>query len=165
MADAWAHFEKTGRVEWVSDLADVPSKYGVKNVYADVGQLFAQTTISEPRLSAAMMGILIKGLGADHVCWGTDAIWTGAPQWQIEALRRLEIPEDMQKKYGFKPLGPADGPVKNAIFGGNNARLYNYKRRMRAELENDKLAQYKELYAKHGAGRTNLAYGFVSKQA
>ena len=31
------------------------------------------------------MGTLIKGLGADHVCWGTDALWTGAPQWQIEA--------------------------------------------------------------------------------
>ena len=48
-------------------------------------------------------------MGADHVCWGTDAIWTGSPQWQIEALRRLEIPEDLQKKYGLAPLGPADG--------------------------------------------------------
>ena len=164
VADAWAGFENTGRVEWVSDLADVPAKFGVKNVYADVGQLFAQTTIAEPRLSAAMMGILIKGMGVDHVCWGTDAIWTGAPQWQIEALRRLEIPRDMQAKHGFKPLGPADGAVKNAIFGGNNARLYNYKPQLRAELENDKLAQYREIYAKHGAGRTNLAYGYVLKQ-
>ena len=51
------------------------------------------------------MGTLVKGLGADHVVWGTDAVWTGAPQWQIEGLRRLEIPEDMQKKYGFAPLG------------------------------------------------------------
>src|SRR5262245_65961029 len=29
----------------------------------------------------------------------------------------------MQKKYGFKPLGPADGQVKRAILGDNNARL------------------------------------------
>ena len=79
-----------------------------------------------------MIGQLVKGLGADHVVWGTDAIWTGAPQWQIEALRRLEIPEDMQKKHGFAPLGPADGPVKRAIFGENSARLYGYDRR--AEL-------------------------------
>ena len=43
--DAWTQFEKTGRIEWVTDLAEVPSKYGVTNVYADVGQLFAQTTI------------------------------------------------------------------------------------------------------------------------
>jgi hypothetical protein len=111
-----------------------------------------------------MMGILIKGLGADHVNWGTDAIWTGAPQWQIEALRRLEIPEDMQKQHGFKPLGPADGPVKNAIFGGNNARLYNFKPQQQAAVEKDQIASWKELYEKHGAGRSNLAYGYVLKR-
>ena len=137
----------------------------MKNVYADVGQLFAQSTIAEPRLAAVMMGILIKGLGADHVCWGTDAIWTGAPQWQIEALRRLEIPEDLQKKHGFAPLGPADGPVKNAIFGENNARLYNVKPQLRADIANDKLAQYKVAYEREGAGRTNLAYGYTRSVA
>ena len=160
-ADGWRQFEQTGRVDWVSDLAEVPAKFGVKNVYADVGQLFAQSTIAEPRLAAVMMGILVKGLGADHVCWGTDAIWTGAPQWQIEALRRLEIPEDLRKKHGFAPLGPADGPVKNAIFGENNARLYNVKPQLRADIANDKLAQYKVAYEREGAGRTNLAYGYT----
>jgi len=109
------------------------------------------------------LGQLVRGLGADHVCWGTDAIWTGSPQWQIEALRRLEIPENLQKKYAVKPLGPADGPLKNAIFGGNNARLYDYKPEQRAALENDRIAQYKEVYARDGAGRTNLAYGYVLK--
>jgi predicted TIM-barrel fold metal-dependent hydrolase len=161
--EAFADFERTGRVEWVSDLADIPAKAGVKNVYADVGQLFAQTTIAEPRLSAVMMGILIKGLGADHVNWGTDAIWTGAPQWQIEALRRLEIPDELQKKYGFAALGPADGKVKNAIFGGNNARLYNYTPKQVAAIEHDSLATWKLAYDKHGEGRTNLAYGYVLK--
>jgi hypothetical protein len=109
---AWEHFEKTGRIEWITDLAEIPAKYGVKNVYGDLGQLFAWTTTANPRLGAAVMGTLIKGLDPDHVVWGTDAVWTGAPQWQIEALRRLEIPEDMQRKYGYRPLGPADGPVK-----------------------------------------------------
>ena len=104
-----AEFEQTGRVSWVSDLAEIPQKYGVNNVYGDVGQLFAQSVVAEPRLGAALMGILVKGLGADHVCWGTDAIWTGSPQWQIEALRRLEIPEDMQKQYGFAAAGRRDG--------------------------------------------------------
>ena len=77
----------------------------MSNVYGDVGQLFATTLVAEPNVCAALMGALIKGLGADHVCWGTDALWTGAPQWQIEGLRRLEIPEAMQKKHGFAPLG------------------------------------------------------------
>jgi hypothetical protein len=142
-------------------LAEIPAKYGVRNVYADVGQLFAQSTIAEPRVAAVMVGQLIKGLGVDHVCWGTDAIWTGSPQWQIEALRRLEIPEALQKQHGLAPLGPADGPVKTAIFGSNNARLYNYKPQLHASLEDDKLSRYKALYAESGAGRTNLAYGYA----
>jgi hypothetical protein len=147
------------------DLAEIPAKAGVSNVYADVGQLFAQTTIAEPRLSAAMMGQLIAGLGADHVCWGTDAIWTGAPQWQIEALRRLEIPDDMQRRHGFAPLGAADGAVKRAIFGGNNARLYRFDPTQRAALDDDRLAVAKRAYEREGGMRTNLAYGFVSGRA
>ncbi len=160
---AWDHFQKTGRVEWVTDLADIPAKYGVKNVFGDLGQLFAWTTTANPRLGAAVMGTLVKGLGADHVVWGTDAVWTGAPQWQIEALRRLEIPEDMQKKYGYQPLGAADGPVKNAIFGSNNARLYRVTQKQQAEIVGDRVAGIKETYEKHGPGRTNMAYGYVAK--
>ena len=163
-ADAWKQFEETGRIEWVTDLAEIPGRHGVKNVYADVGQLFAQSTISDPRVTAVMMGQLVKGLGADHVCWGTDAIWTGSPQWQIEALRRLEIPDDLQKQYGLQPLGPADGPVKTAIFGGNNARLYDFKPEQRATLANDRIAEYKEVYEREGAGRTNLAYGYALRE-
>ena len=143
----------------MTDLAEVPSKYGVTNVYADVGQLFAQTTIADPRVSAAMMGTLIRGLGVDHVVWGTDAIWTGSPQWQIEALRRLEIPEDMQKQHGFTPLGPADGPIKSAILGETNARLYTYERR--AALATDRIAALKAEYEAAGAERSNLRYGYV----
>jgi predicted TIM-barrel fold metal-dependent hydrolase len=161
--DAWEQFERTGRIEWVTDLADVPSKYGVTNVYADVGQLFAQTTVADPRTTAAMMGQLVRGLGADRVVWGSDAIWTGSPQWQIEALRRLEIPEDMQKKYGFKPLGPADGPVKSAIFGETNARLYKYERR--AALAGDRFAALKQEYERAGAERSNLRYGYIARGA
>ena len=107
---ALAEFERTGRIAWTSDLADIPAQYGVNNVYGDVGQLFATTLVAQPRVCAALMGTLIKGLGVDHVNWGTDAVWTGSPQWQIEGLRRLEIPEDMQKKFGFAPLGEPRRP-------------------------------------------------------
>src|SRR6185369_15144858 len=63
--DAWKQFEQTGRIEWVTDLSEVAQKHGVKNVYADVGQLFAQSTISDPRVSAVMVGQLVRGLGED----------------------------------------------------------------------------------------------------
>jgi predicted TIM-barrel fold metal-dependent hydrolase len=162
-SDAWKQFEETGRIEWITDLAEIPGRHGVKNVYADVGQLFAQSTIADPRVSAVMMGQLVKGMGADHVCWGTDAIWTGSPQWQIEALRRLEIPDELQRKFGLSPLGPADGPVKSAIFGGNNARLYDYGPKQMAELDGDGISRYKVVYEREGAGRTNLAYGYAKR--
>jgi hypothetical protein len=161
--DALAQFEQTGRIEWVSDLAEIPEKFGVKNVYADTGQLFAQTTVAEPRTAVALMGMMIKGLGAAHVIWGTDAIWTGAPQWQIEALRRLEIPEDMRKKYGYAPLGPADGPVKNGIFGGNIARLYRFQRGAELGGPRDRLAAMKAEYEPSGPGRSNLRYGYIAR--
>jgi hypothetical protein len=93
------------------------------------------------------------------VVWGTDAIWTGSPQWQIEALRRLEIPDAMQKAYGFAPLGPADGAIKTAILGETNARLYKYDRR--AALDSDRIAIAKAAYEEAGPARSNLRYGYV----
>jgi predicted TIM-barrel fold metal-dependent hydrolase len=159
---ALAEFERTGRINWTSDLADIPEQYGVNNVYGDVGQLFATTLVSQPRLNAALMGILIKGLGVERVNWGTDAVWTGSPQWQIEGLRRLEIPQDMQKKYGFAPLGEATGPVKSAIFGGNNARLYNIDvKRTQHELKHDRFARLKAEYDRDGATPSHMRYGYV----
>ncbi len=163
---ALAEFEQTGRIAWTSDLADIPEKYGVNNVYADVGQLFATTLIAEPRVTAALLGTMIKHMGVDKVCWGTDAVWTGSPQWQIEGLRRIEIPEDMQKKYGFAPLGAANGPVKSAIFGGNNARLYNIDpKRAAVELKQDKLSELKAEYERNGPARSNLRFGYVAGPA
>ncbi len=118
-----AAFEATGRIDWVSDLAEIPARFGVANVYADIGASFAFTVLTHPRLAAAMIGLLVDGLGADHVLWGTDSVWYGSPQWQIEAFRRLQMPADLID-CGFPDLGPADGPLKRAILGENAARLY-----------------------------------------
>ena len=148
----------------VSDLADIPAKYGVSNVYADLGTCFAISAVSNPRFCAAMMGVLIKGLGQDHVFWGTDSVWYGSPQWQIEAFRRLEIPEDMQKRFKFAPLGPADGPVKTAIIGQNGAKHYKLEQHADIErLDKDGIGRIKEAYLRDGQDRTNLAYGYVPK--
>ena len=119
---AWSEFEQTGRIRWASDLAEIPQKFGVTNVYAELGTAFANSAVAHPKFCAALIGTLVKGLGADHVLWGTDTLWYGSPQWQIEAMRRLEIPEDMQKKYGFAALGDANSATKQQIFSGNAAR-------------------------------------------
>ena len=57
----------------------------------------------------------------------------------------------MQKKFGYAPLGAADGPVKSAIFGGNNARLYDIQpKRAMLELKGDRFAMMKAEYEKAG---------------
>lgn len=119
-----AEFRKTGRINWVTELAEIPGRYGVNNVYGEIGAVFAATCVAHPELCAGMLGTLVRGLGGDHVCHGTDSVWFGSPQYQIEALRRIEIPERMRKNFGFKPLGPENGPVKRAIFGETSAALY-----------------------------------------
>ena len=45
-ADAMAEFDQTGRSSWTSDLAEIPEKYGVTNVYGDLGQIFAWTAVA-----------------------------------------------------------------------------------------------------------------------
>ena len=160
---AAAEFEETGYIRWASDLAAIPDKHGVDNVYAEIGTSFANCAVTNPRLAAGLLGTLIKGMGVDKVIWGTDSVWYGSPQWQIEALRRLEIPADMQKKFGFAPLGEADGNVKNAIFGLNAAPLYNLEEELKfGPLRQDKVDQMKQQYRTAGIGRSNVAYGYVA---
>ena len=155
-------WEKTGRLSWLTDLAEIPEKYGVDNVYGDLGAIFAWNVIAQPVLAAAMMGTLVRGLGHEHIIWGTDSIWTGSPQWQIEGLRRLEIPEDMQKKHGFALLGPADGSIKSAILGENGVRLFGQTKRAEAEVL-DRFSLIKADYQRSGTSRSNIRYGYAYK--
>ena len=159
-------FEKSGVIRWVTDMAKMPQEHGVKNVYGELGTTFATSAVSNPRFAAAVVGSLVNGLGADHVVWGTDSVWYGSPQWQIEAMRRLEIPDDMAKKQGWKTkLGGADSKVKRQIFGENTARLYGVKPRVDYEkLDSDKLAQMKQEYQREGIERNNRFYGYIGKK-
>ncbi len=157
-------FEQTGYIRWVSDLAAIPERYGVTNVYGELGTCFANSAVTHPRLCAGMLGTLIQGLGVNRVLWGTDSVWYGSPQWQIEAFRRLEIPEDLREQRGFAPLGPANGPVKEAILGGNSARLYGLDpRAASASLPRDSLDSIKSEYRSTGIGPSNVAYGYVHR--
>jgi uncharacterized protein len=161
---ALAEFEQTGRIKWATDLAEIPAKHGVNNVYGELGTAFANSAVASPRFAAAFLGTLVRGLGADRVVWGSDSVWYGSPQWQIEALRRLEIPDDMQKKHGFRPLGPADGVVKSAIFGGNSVRLYKLDvKAAQGAITTDKIAAIKAEYVAMGGLRSNARYGYVHR--
>ena len=78
----------------------------------------------------------------------------------IEGLRRLEIPEDMQKKYGFAPLGAADGPIKSAIFAGNAAKHYKLDPKTAMNtLGTDELSAMRDAWR---GDPSNLRYGYVA---
>jgi len=61
-------------------------------------------------------------VGENNVVWGTDSIWYGSPQPQIEAFRTFEITPEYQERFGYPALTPE---VKTQILGQNAARLYN----------------------------------------
>jgi hypothetical protein len=63
----------------------------------------------------------MKYVGEDNICWGTDCIAGSAPQSQIEALRAITIPKDMQDQFGYTELTTER---KAKIFGLNSARVY-----------------------------------------
>jgi hypothetical protein len=68
-----------------------------------------------------MLGQLLKYWGPDRIVFGSDSLWYGAPQWQIEALWRFQIPEALATKYGYPRL---DESARRKILGLNSARLY-----------------------------------------
>jgi hypothetical protein len=70
----------------------------------------------------------------------------------------------MRKQHRFKPLGAADGPVKSAIFAGNNVRLYNFEKdREQIQSKPDAFANMKAEYQRNGSEPSNLRYGYVAR--
>ncbi|HEY3484503.1 MAG TPA: amidohydrolase family protein, partial [Ilumatobacteraceae bacterium] len=90
------------------------------NVYAELGSTW-WNLIQRPDEAAHVLGKLLVALGPDNILWGTDSIWYGSPQSQIEAFRAFEITPEFQERFGYPAL-TAD--VKARILGLNAARLY-----------------------------------------
>lgn len=90
------------------------------NVYAELGSTW-RFLMRDPTSAAHALGKLLRHVGEDNVLWGTDSIWYGSPQDQIQAFRAFQIANPLVQQYGYKPLTQA---VKAKIFGLNGARLY-----------------------------------------
>jgi hypothetical protein len=90
------------------------------NVYAELGS--AWSNVMRNAVNAQhFMGKLLKHVGEDNICWGTDCILGGSPQAQIEAFRLFTITPEFQQMYGYPELTPA---IKKKIFGLNAAKFY-----------------------------------------
>jgi uncharacterized protein len=90
------------------------------NVYAELGGTW-WFVMRDPTAAAHVLGKLLKHVGEDRVVWGTDSIWFGTPQDQIQALRTFQISEELQERHGYPAL---TDEIKARIFGMNSARLY-----------------------------------------
>jgi uncharacterized protein len=106
-------------VQWITRMAQQCAH--LPNVYAELGTTFAATVTTFPTVCAHILGQLLKYWGPDRIVFGSDSLWYGAPQWQIEALWRFQIPEAMAAKYGYPRL---DENIRRKILGLNSARLY-----------------------------------------
>jgi hypothetical protein len=95
-----------------------------KNLYSELGSTFAATVTNRPLECAHVLGTLLRDLGTDYVMWGTDSLLWGNPQWQIEAFRKFQIPDQLVEGYGYPKL---TDEIKRKVFGENAARLYGIK--------------------------------------
>jgi len=167
-------------IAWTTEYAQLVRPY--PNTYAELGTTWASSVITFPTLAAHLMGQLLKFMGPDRVVFGSDSIWYGSPQWQIDAMWRFEIPEDIREEYDYPEL---DEEAKRKILGLNSARLYgidtaadfnpvpeDYADRMSDELKRtlefpgfvaDNMEKFRQAYAEHGTNPANTRYGWVRK--
>jgi amidohydrolase family protein len=119
-------------------------------------------------------------MGPDRIVFGSDSVWYGSPQWQIDAMWRFQIPDDLRKKYGYPELTQE---AKRKILGLNSAKLYgintkqefkpvpkDYEQRMPASLKKimelpgftaDNMSKFKENYVALGSEPGNTRYGWI----
>jgi predicted TIM-barrel fold metal-dependent hydrolase len=168
-------------IKWTTEYALLVRPF--KNTYAELGTTWASSIVTFPTVAAHLMGQLMKFMGPDRIVFGSDSVWYGSPQWQIDALWRFQIPEDLRKKYGYPEL---TSDAKRKILGLNSAKLYgmnpttqqfkpvpkDYEKRMTPEFKKtmeltpnaaDNLARIKERYAELSVERSNTKYGWIRR--
>ncbi|MGH3105156.1 MAG: amidohydrolase family protein [Gaiellaceae bacterium] len=117
----------------VNRLIAAMRRHGVgpnENVYAELGSTW-WTIMRDPGQAAHVLGKLLRYVGENNVLWGTDCIFYGSPQDQIQAFRAFRISREFQERYRYPALTPRR---KAKILGLNAARVYGVdpvKRRYR----------------------------------
>jgi len=151
----------SGEVPWTTEFCEMKKKEpAIRNIYMELGSTFGQLVTTNPTACAHLLGQIVDAFGADHVLWGTDSIWYGTPQWQIEAFRRFEIPEALVAQHKYAPLTRT---VKEQIFGLNAARVFGVDvNAKRNEIPKDYLSRMKMAYLDEGATPSHRWYGWVA---
>jgi uncharacterized protein len=150
-------------IPWISDVLRFLKKNQqagrpLSNVYFELGSTFGQLSAADPTKCLHMLGQMIQVAGADHILWGTDSIWGGSPQSQIDRLRRLTMPPELIDAHQYPELTAA---IKDQILGLNAAKLFNVDPAAKREaIRADKLTQLRREY-RLDPSPSNTQYGWV----
>ena len=90
------------------------------NVFAELGSTW-RLLMRDPDSAAHALGKLFKHCGEDNVLWGTDSIWYGSPQDQIQAFRTFQIAPALRERHGYPEITPA---LRAKVFGLNALKVY-----------------------------------------
>jgi predicted TIM-barrel fold metal-dependent hydrolase len=113
------------------------------NVYAELGSSW-RFVMRDPNSAAHMLGKLFKYVGQDNVLWGTDSIWYGSPQDQIQAFRTFQIAPELRAKHGYPEITPA---LRAKVFGLNATRPYKISaEEIRRTAQRDRIAHERVAY-------------------
>lgn len=107
------------------------------NVYAELGSTW-RYLLRDPDSAAHALGKLFKYLGEDNVLWGTDSIWYGSPQDQIQAFQTFQISETLREQYDYPEITTQS---RAKVFGLNAMRPYHIGiEEMKKRAGNDRIA-------------------------
>jgi predicted TIM-barrel fold metal-dependent hydrolase len=90
------------------------------NVYAELGSTW-RFLMRDPTAAAHALGKLLRHVGEERVLWGTDSIWYGSPQDQLQAFRSFVIDPALSDRWGYPSLTPS---LKAKVLGLNGAAAY-----------------------------------------
>ncbi len=90
------------------------------NVYAELGSTWRHA-LRDPDTAAHVVGKLVKHVGESNVLYGSDCIWYGSPQDQIQAFRSFQISPELQDRHGYAAMTPE---LRARILGLNACRPY-----------------------------------------
>jgi hypothetical protein len=118
---------------------------GVKpgsNVYAELGSTW-RLAMRDPTTAAHLFGKLLKTCGENNVLWGTDSIWYGSPQDQIQAFRTFQISPELRTVHGYPEITRA---IRAKVFGLNALKIYPVPADVLRMHVKDKIALEREEY-------------------
>ncbi len=112
------------------------------NVYAELGTTWRRL-MQDPEQAAHVLGKLLQHVGEDNVLWGTDSIWYGSPQDQIQAFRSFQIAAPLRERHGYPEL---TARLRAKVFGLNAAVPYALAPEELQKRKRDRLAGVKAAY-------------------